>query len=500
MANNSLKSKFNELVEVVRRYDSNANIKVFKEAFEFAKLAHADDKRLSGVPYVLHSLETAIILASWKMDTATVIAGILHDTVEHGAATKDDVEKKFGNEILSLIEGVTKVSQIKLKGKLKGAFVENLRKMFLAMAKDLRIVFIRLAERLDNLKSLEYLPVERRNNYAHDSIEIYAPLAERLGMWEIKTKIDDLAFPFAYPKEYKKINKLSATYYKDDEKRTSLMTEKITKGLRSEGVSAEIQTRKKGIYSLWDKLKRDEVNWNLKKIHDYVALRIITDEVSDCYVALGVVHKFYKPVPHLAISDFISVPKPNGYRSIHTKVFGPGGYIVEVQIRTIEMHRQAEFGAASHWAYSEAKARGVKDEILEKRGIVADSKRLEWIKELAKWQNEVKDDEEFLQAVKFDALSRRIFVFSPKGDVFDLPENATPVDYAYTVHTDLGGYIKAAKVDGKVVSLDYKLSNGQVVEIIKSKEKRKPSSDWLEFVVSTQARREINKELRRAAS
>jgi GTP diphosphokinase / guanosine-3',5'-bis(diphosphate) 3'-diphosphatase len=494
--NLDLENRFNELISKVLEYNSKADVEKIKRAFDFAKVAHTGEKRVSGIDYVWHPLETAIILAEWKMDQSSIITGLIHDTVEHGAATLVDIEQSFGSEISQLVGGVTKVSKVKLKGRTEEVFVENLRKMFLAISKDLRIVFLRLAERLDNLKSLEYLPELRRTKYATESLEIYAPLAERLGMWQVKTKIDDLAFEYAYPAEYKNTLKLSEGAYKDAERRIVLMKKTLLKELNKQRVKAKILGRKKGLFSLWKKLTRPEINYDIEKLHDVVALRILVEEISDCYVALGSVHKFYKPMPHIPISDFISVPKPNGYRSIHTKVYGADSDSVEVQIRTFEMHREAEFGIAAHWAYSDAKKSGIQSNILEK-GVTVPIKKLQWVKELSEWQKEMSDSEEFLQAVKFDALSRRIFVFSPKGDVYDLPEDATPIDFCYAVHTGLAKYIKGAKVNDKIVPLDYKLQNGQVVEILKHKEAKKPNKDWLNFAVTTMARREIKKSLNR---
>ncbi len=496
MENNDIEKRFEELISKIREYSISADFAKIMESFEFAKLAHTDEKRLSGEDYIWHPLETSFILAAWKMDSATIIAGLLHDTIEHGAATQEDIAQKFGDEILRLVEGVTKVSSVKLTGSGNELFVENLRKMFLAMAKDLRVVFIRLAERLDNLKSLKFLPKDRREKYALDSLEIYSPLSERLGMWAVKTEIDDLAFEHAYPNEYKRVKELSAPFYKKAENRIIKMKRRLLKELSIEKVSAKIYGRKKGLYSLFTKLKRTEISWNLDRVYDIVALRIIPVTINECYTVLGIVHKLYKPVPHIPLTDFIAVPKPNGYRSIHMKVFGPEEGIVEIQIRTQEMHEEAEKGAAAHWQMSILKSAGkLSSEDIDK-GKFQVSTKLDWVKQLAEWQNTIKDSDEFIKAVKFDALSKRIFVFTPKGDLFDLPENSTPVDFAFAVHTKLAEYIKGAKVNDKIVPLNFKLSSGQVVDILKHKEKIKPNRDWLDFVVTTMAKREIKKSLR----
>jgi GTP pyrophosphokinase len=318
-----------------------------------------------------------------------------------------------------------------------------------------------------------------------------------LGIGKVKGQLEDLSFPYVYPSQYKKTKNKAKPHYAKAEDHIKKMRRVLLRRLAEENLKAEIHGRKKHLYSLWRKLERKEIAWDFEKVHDIVALRILVNTISQCYTALGVVHSVYKPVPHIGISDFIAQPKPNGYRSIHTKVFGPGERIVEIQIRTHEMHEQAEYGVAAHWAYSEAKAKGEKDEVLETKGTEIEEQKLSWVKQLVDWQKEITDSKEFLQAVKFDALGHRNFIFSPKGDVYDLPSEATPVDFAYAVHTDLGSYIKGAKVDGKMVPLDFKLKSGHVVEIIKSKTKRAPSHEWLDFVVTTLAKREIKKALRR---
>ncbi len=497
MINTDLEKRFEELVLKVKDYYPSADFGKLKKAFEFAKLAHADEKRLSGLPFVGHPLETAVILTDWKMDKDTIVAALLHDTIDHGAATKDDILTNFGDEVCQLVEGVTNVSQVRLKGSTDKVFVENLRKMFLAIAKDLRIVFLRLAERIDNLKTLEYLPIDNQQSYAKEGLEIYAPLAERLGMWKVKTQIDDLSFKYAYPNEYQKVTVQSLSFFKNAENRIFRMKKKILSELNQQGVKAKVYGRKKGLYSLFNKLERPEVKWDFEKVQDIVALRILTDSIKDCYIALSSVYKYYKPVPHIPIADYISAPKPNGYQSIHIKVYGDESFITEVQIRTNEMHEQAEKGVAAHWAYSDAKSHGVSEEVRDKKGVFVDPGKLSWVKQLAEWQKEISDSDEFLKAVKFDALSRRIFVFTPNGDVYDLPENSTPIDFAFAVHTKLAEYLKGAKVNDKIVPLDYKLSSGQVVEILKHKEKIKPNRDWLDFAVTTMARREIKKSLRK---
>jgi GTP pyrophosphokinase len=489
-----LSDQFRQLKEEVKKYDSGVDISKLEAAWQFAKLAHTGQKRFSGESFVSHPLQVALRLAFWKLDTTSIIAGLLHDTVEDGGATRKDIVGLFGEEVAILVDGVTRVTDLRLRGSKEKEFTENLRKMLLVMAKDLRVVLVKLADRLHNMETLYALPGEKQISNAQETLEIYAPLAERLGMGEVKAQLEDLAFPYVYPEDFKKLKRESKPFYKEAEVHIEKMRRRLLKALAKEGIEAEIHGRKKRLYSLYSKLQRPEVDGDFTKVHDIVALRVVVGTEMQCYSALGLVHANYKPVPNIGISDFIAQPKPNGYRSIHTKVFGPGGRIVEVQIRSFLMHDEAEFGVAAHWAYSDIKRKGVSGEILESQGAAVSSK-LNWVRQLVEWQKELRDSEEFLRAVKFDALKHRNFVFSPKGDVFELPAGATPVDFAFAVHTDLGRYMTGAKVDGKMVPLDYKIRSGQVIEVIKSKNPRVPKLDWLNFVVTQTARREIKKYL-----
>jgi guanosine-3',5'-bis(diphosphate) 3'-pyrophosphohydrolase len=499
MENCELEEKFYEFIKKIRESYSKADLGKIEKAWEFAKLAHHGQTRLSGEPYVIHPLEVARILTAWKLDSDSITAGILHDTTEDGGATMEDLEKEFGSRVSLLVEGVTKVSDLKLRGSKEEEFVENLRKMFLAMAKDLRVVLIKLADRLHNMRTLNYLPEFKQKRISQETLEVYAPLADRLGMGEIKAELEDLAFPYVYKEEYKKVVSESRICYKKVEEIIDKMKKAILKALAEEKIKAKIQARKKHLYSLWKKLERPDVNWNFDKVHDIIAIRVIINSVSECYSSLGIIHKLYKPVPYIGISDFIAQPKPNGYQSIHTKVFGPGTKIVEIQIRDFLMHEQAEFGIAAHWAYAEAKSRGVKEKYLV-RGVQTTPKdKLAWVKQLVEWQSEIKDTKEFYEAVKFDALKERNFVFSPEGDVYDLPKDATPIDFAYAVHTDLANYLKRVKVNEKIVPLNYKLNSGDIVEIVKTKNPKVPPRGWLDFAVTTTARREITKQLRKTA-
>jgi len=487
-----IEKDFQDLIKTVKENDEKADIEKIKFAWEFAKIAHTDQKRLSGESFVNHPLQAARILAEWRLDATSIIAALLHDTIEDGGAIRSDIVKEFGEEVALLVDGVTKVTSLRLKGSKEEVYTENLRKLLLVMAKDLRVVLVKLADRFHNMRTLSALPVNKQKENATETLEIYAPLAERVGVGEIKGQLEDLAFPFVYPKEYKKTVESSKAHYKEVEKYIGKMRRVLLTKLAKENIKAKIHGRKKHLYSLWKKLNRPEINWDFGKIHDVVAMRIVVNTIPQCYTALGIVHGTYRPVPSIGISDFIAQPKPNGYRSIHTKVFGSGRRIVEIQIRTHKMHKQAEYGIAAHWAYGDAKSTGLKDSLLQAGGIKVDKNKLLWVKKLIKWQNEITDSKEFLEAVKFDALHHRNFVFSPLGDVYDLPSGSTPVDFAYAVHTDLGNYVKGAKADGKMVGLDYKLKSGQVVEVLKAKTPN-VNVDWLGFVATTLAKREIKK-------
>jgi GTP pyrophosphokinase len=404
--------------------------------------------------------------------------------------------EEFGEDVALLVDGVTKVTTFELKGSKEEGFIENLRRMILVMAKDLRVVLVRLADRLHNMQTLDALSEKRQKRVSRETLEIYAPLAERLGIGEVKGQLEDLAFPYLYPDEYKRIKNEAKEPFKKAEEDIKKMKRSLLKKLAAEGIRAEIHGRKKHLYSLWRKLERPNIDWDFSEISDIVALRIIVSGVAQCYTTLGVVHNTFKPVPNIGVSDFIAQPKPNGYRSIHTKVFGSRGRIAEVQIRTRAMHEEAEYGIAAHWSYALAKSKGAKEEDL-KKGIISKESRLSWVKQLVEWQNQMTDEDEFIKAVKFDALAHRNFIFSPGGDVYDLPKGATPVDFAYAVHTELGNKIGGAKVDGKMVPLDYELESGEVVEIVKSKKQKGPTPDWINFVKTETARREINKYLRK---
>jgi GTP pyrophosphokinase len=492
-----MRKKYIELEEQIKEGGLTVNMYKVKKAYEFSELAHTGQKRFSGEDYVEHSLEVARILASWGLDEQSIIAAILHDTIEDGGAKPEDLVKEFGADVALLVDGVTKVTNVRWQRDTEEYFVENLRKMVLFMAKDIRVILIKIADRLHNMRTLSAVPKEKQPRIAKETLEVYAPLAERLGMGEISGELNDLSFKYLYSKQYEELLVESKPYYKTAKEEIKKMKRVLLRRLKEQNINAEVSGREKKLYSLWKKLERKGFGRDFEKIHDIVALRVIVGDVPECYSALGVVHSCFKPAPNLGISDFIAQPKPNGYMSIHTKVFGMGGRIIEVQIRSEAMHEQAEYGVAAHWAYAQAKSKGTSDKELEERGVKVEKDKLIWVKQLVEWQNEIADSKEFLDAVKFDAFNNRNFVFSPKGDVYDLPSGATPVDFAYAVHTDLPEYINGAKVNGRIVPLNYDIQSGDVVEIIKSKHPHPPNRDWLRFVVTNSARRRINKQLRK---
>ncbi len=476
---------FSKLIKNIEANNLPIDLDRLRKVYLFAENAHQGQVRQTGEPYINHPLATANILVSWEQTQPVIEAALLHEVIENAGVTLEEINSKFGEEVALLVDGVTRIGKVKLRGSTDQVFVENLRKMFVAMAKDIRVVLIRLADRYDNMTTLDAVPISKQKRIAEETLEIYAPLAERLGMGHLKGELEDLAFPYVYPDEYRWLNELAKPYFEKAARATQKAIKEIEQKLADNKVQAQVNGRHKHRYSLFKKLKRPEIDGDMSKIHDLVALRIITDTKLDCYAALGLVHDLWKPLPFVGISDFIAQPKPNGYQSIHTKVFDKYGHIIEVQIRTKEMHEQAEYGTAAHTFYHQAKSGGASDEKLEKGIAFRVKEKMDWIKELANWQS--------IKNLKLDALSERIFCFSPHGDVYDLPKDATPVDFAFAVHTDLGRHIQGAKVNQKIVPLNHRLKSGDLVEIIKSKDKRQPNRDWLQFVKTRKAKSRIIK-------
>ena len=479
------------VIENVKKYSPEADEGLIMRAYETAATAHEDQKRLSGEPYINHPLETAAILADLEMDTNSIAAALLHDVIEDAHIPLDELTKIFGKEIAGLVDGVTKLkladfepreSDSEHEGRKKhrvdySRSAENLRKIFLAVARDFRVMVIKLADRLHNMRTLSALPPERQIKVATETLQIYAPLAHRLGIGQIKWQLEDLAFRHLHPREYEDIAQRVAKTRRDREKELNEAINIIKSSFEKEKIKAEIQGRPKHLYSIYQKMLKQDVNFD--DIYDLTAIRIIVDTVADCYHALGVVHEKWMPIPE-RFEDRIAKPKSNMYQSLHTKVIGTGGEPLEIQIRTWEMHRMAEFGIAAHWQYKEG---GSSDEQFERK--------LSWLRQqLFDWQADSKDDIEFLRSVTEDLFTDQVFVFTPKGDVIDLPAGSTPVDFAYRIHSDLGNHCAGAKVNGRIVSFSYKFNNGDIVEVI-SRSNITPSRDWLNFVKTSQARNRI---------
>lgn len=454
------------------------------KAYAFAKKAHAGTKRASGDPYFSHALATAETLQNWGLDEASVVAGLLHDTVEDTPATIEEVRKEFGQEIAFLVDGVTKLDKVRYEGSQKQ--MENLRKMILALSEDLRVIFIKLADRMHNMRTLDALPKDKQKRIALETEEIYAPLAFRLGMQSIAGELRDLSFPYLHPDEYTWLEKNVRAKYGERIEYLARIKPQVMKILKESGITPlAVDFRAKRMSSLYQKLLKNGMD--VDRIFDLVAFRIIVDSVEQCYAALGAIHQIWPPLPG-RIKDYIALPKSNGYQSLHTTVIGPEQMPVEFQIRTTEMHARAERGIAAHWIYKNVKGKS------RRRSPREMAEELEWVKELRSWQEAFQDPtatpEDFLEAMKINFFRRRIFPMTPRGEVIDLPIGATPIDFAYKIHSDVGNTAVGAKVNGKIMPLDHELQTGDLVEIIMQKNK-KPSEDWLRFVKTPAAREHI---------
>jgi guanosine-3',5'-bis(diphosphate) 3'-pyrophosphohydrolase len=465
-----------QIIDLIEGGINKKEEELLKKAYTFAEHAHTGQKRLSGEDYFSHLCETAKNLARLGMDTQTIAAGLLHDTLEDTKTTEEDIKREFGDDILFLIKGVTKLGTLKYRGHER--HVESLRKFFVAMANDLRVVIIKFADRLHNLSTLEFLREDKRHRIALESLDVYAPLANRLGMGKLKGELEDAAFPYVYPKEYKQIEEIIKEKKELYEKNLAEVSETIKKELRKNKIKvAEVSYRIKHKYSLYKKLLKH--NMDIEKIYDIVALRVVVDTIEDCYRVLGLVHSIWNPLPG-KIKDYIAVPKPNGYRSLHTTIFTGSGGIAEIQIRTREMHAEAAYGIAAHFAYKEQGAKKVRD----------DKDKFKWIEELKELKYSPTEPKKFIDHLKMDFFNDRIFIFTPKGDVIDMPENSTPLDFAYAIHSDVGDHTSGAKINSKMLPIYSKLKNGDIVEIVTNKNS-KPSSKWLEYVKTAIAKKHI---------
>ena len=471
-----------KLEETIREYRPNTDLAKIREAYEVARAAHADQRRKSGEPYINHPLAVAIILAELEMDKETIIAGILHDVVEDTSVTEEELKERFGDEVALLVDGVTKLTQLSYSQDKLELQAENLRKMFIAMAKDIRVIVIKLADRLHNMRTMQYQTPAKQIEKSRETMDIYSPLAQRLGISKIKTEMDDLALKYLHPEVYRDLTEqIKATRYEREAFILQIIGE-VSGALKEAGIEARLDGRAKHFFSIYRKMVNQ--NKTLDQIYDLFAVRIIVDSVKDCYAALGVIHEMYKPIPG-RFKDYIAMPKGNMYQSLHTTLLGPDGTLFEIQIRTEEMHRIAEYGIAAHWKYKEAQDGKHTDD--------QEAQKLTWLREILDWQKEMSDNKEFLNSLKndFDMMNDTVYCFTPNGDVKSLPVGSNPVDFAYAIHSAVGNKMIGAKVNGRLVNIDYEIQNGDRIEIITSPTSKGPSRDWLKIVKSTQARSKI---------
>jgi guanosine-3',5'-bis(diphosphate) 3'-pyrophosphohydrolase len=473
-------TQLESLIEEIPKYQPGADLDLLGRAYRFSEACHRGQQRASGEPYLSHPLEVAGLLVNFKMDVTTVTAGLLHDVLEDTRATKEELAREFGEEIADLVDGVTKIGKLAFSSREERQ-AENFRKMLVAMARDIRVLMIKLADRLHNMRTLDYLPLERARKIAEETLDIYAPLAHRLGMAKVKAELEDLAFRCLYPEEYAGLQRRVAKRRLEREAEINQVLAILERKLGEVGIEAQIRGRPKHFFSIFKKMH--DQGREFDEIYDLTAVRVITNTVRDCYGALGVIHSLWKPVPG-RFKDFIAMPKVNLYQSLHTTVIGPKGDPVEIQIRTWEMHRVAEEGIAAHWLYKEKKH----DQDKFDEAFV-------WLRQLMEWQQEMKDPREFMETVRVDLFPDEVYVFTPKGDVKALPEGSTPIDFAYAVHTQVGHRCAGAKVNGKLVPLRYTLRQGDIVEILTSPTQH-PSRDWLKVVRSSRARSKINQWLK----
>ncbi|MGA9566171.1 MAG: bifunctional (p)ppGpp synthetase/guanosine-3',5'-bis(diphosphate) 3'-pyrophosphohydrolase [Candidatus Korobacteraceae bacterium] len=467
-------TKFRDLLRKIRSYRPNDDLTLVKKAYDYSLKHHQGQSRASGEPYLVHPLEVASVLADMQLDTTAIAAGLLHDAVEDTSVTVDDIRTEFGEQVAHIVEGVTKISKIEFASR-EEAQAESVRKMVLAMVDDIRVVMIKLADRLHNMRTLEHLGLERQLMIARETQEIYAPIAHRLGMGKIRGELEDLAFQYMDPIAYNQVKEAIESRRKEGEAFLAQIQTVIEQKLRENNIEAKVEARIKRIYSIWQKLQRQHIS--VDQIYDMMALRIVTQSVNDCYAVLGLIHNQWRPVPG-RIKDMIAMPRPNLYQSLHTTVMAESGHAFEVQIRTEEMHKMAEEGIAAHWKYKDGPISAV------------DEKRLAWLRQVVEWQREVPDPNEFLSTLKIDLYPEEVYTFSPKGRIVILPRDATPIDFAYTIHSQVGDSCVGAKVNGRIVQLKYKLRSGDIVEIL-TQPGHQPSRDWLGFVKSSRARQKI---------
>lgn len=473
---------YNELIACVRKYHPSDDISMIEKAFRIANDAHQGQVRKSGEAYIIHPLCVGIILAELELDKETIVAGLLHDVVEDTVMTDDEIAQEFNYEVALLVDGVTKLGQLAYDADKVEIQAENLRKMFLAMAKDIRVILIKLADRLHNMRTLRYMRPEKQKEKARETMDIYAPIAQRLGISKIKTELDDLSLKYLEPDAYYDLVEKVAMRKGARDEYVAKLVEEVRHHISEAGIDATIDGRSKHFFSIYKKMVNQ--GKTIDQIYDLFAIRILVNDLKDCYAALGVIHEMYKPIPG-RFKDYIAMPKPNMYQSLHTTLIGPDGRPFEIQIRTYEMHRTAEYGIAAHWKYKEA-ANG--------NAVGGEEEKLSWLRQILEWQRDMSDNREFMSLLKsdLDLFSDAVFCFTPSGDVKNLPNGSTPIDFAYSVHSAVGNKMIGAKVNGKLVTIDYKIQNGDRIEIITSQNSKGPSRDWLNIVKSTQAKNKIN--------
>lgn len=474
---------YQALVTRVRKYHPSTDISMIEKAYRIAKEAHKDQVRKSGEPYIIHPLWVGIILADLEMDKETIVAGMLHDAVEDTDITLDDITREFGEEVALLVDGVTKLGQLSYSQDKLEVQAENLRKMFLAMAKDIRVIIIKLADRLHNMRTLEFMTPAKQQEKARETMDIYAPIAQRLGISKIKTELDDLSLKYWKPDVYYQLVKDLNERKTEREEFVQQIVAEVSKHMNNAHIKAKVYGRVKHFFSIYKKMVNQ--NKTLDQVYDLFAVRIIVDSVKDCYAALGVIHEMYTPIPG-RFKDYIAMPKPNMYQSLHTTLMGPSGQPFEIQIRTEEMHKTAEYGIAAHWKYKEGADAA--------KSMASQEAKLNWLRQILEWQRDMSDNREFLSLLKgdLDLFAEDVYCFTPNGDVKNLPNGSTPVDFAYAIHSAVGNKMVGARVNGKLVNIDYKIQNGDRIEILTSQNSKGPSRDWLNIVKSTQAKNKIN--------
>ena len=475
---------YKSLIERVRKYHPSADVSMIEKAYHIARDAHKGQTRKSGEEYIIHPLWVGIILAQLEMDKETIVAGILHDVVEDTVMTDEEIRQEFGDEVALLVDGVTKLGQLSYSADKLEVQAENLRKMFLAMAKDIRVIIIKLADRLHNMRTLQYMRPEKQLEKAKETMDIYAPIAQRLGISKIKTELDDLALKYSQPEVFNDLVKQINARKTEREEFVQQIVDEVSTHMKNANIDAEVNGRVKHFFSIYKKMVNQDKT--VDQIYDLFAVRIIVDSVKDCYAALGVIHEMYTPVPG-RFKDYIAMPKANMYQSLHTTLMSSIGQPFEIQIRTKEMHKTAEYGIAAHWKYKESED--------GKKSVEAkEEEKLSWLRQILEWQRDMSDNREFLNLLKgdLDLFAEDVYCFTPNGDVKNLPNGSTPVDFAYAIHTAVGNKMVGARVNGKLVNIDYKIQNGDRIEILTSQNSKGPSRDWLSIVKSTQAKNKIN--------